>query len=239
MASLSPGRTSEYTSSTPNDEAIALAVILLSPVTMKTFLPRFCRDFMANRLFSLTSSPMAIRPITSLSFATYKGVQPCFEKERKSVSAFAISIPFMSFAEILRTQYIIPKKEDKIYIVAVCGAAFVNLIINSLLIPRMGAEGAVVGTIASEAAVCIYQAIKVRKELPVVKYAMQYVKYCVPGMLMFQILRFFMKSMSYSIAHLLELVIFGGVIYITVVFAYMAVFERQHLMKIITKVLKR
>ena len=162
-----------------------------------------------------------------------------FYKCGELLTTFAISIPFMSFAEILRTQYIIPKKEDKIYIVAVCGAAFVNLIINSLLIPRMGAEGAVVGTIASEAAVCIYQAIKVRKELPVVKYAMQYVKYCVPGMLMFQILRFFMKSMSYSIAHLLELVIFGGVIYITVVFAYMAVFERQHLMKIITKVLKR
>ena len=154
------------------------------------------------------------------------------------LTTFAISIPFMSFAEILRTQYIIPKKEDRIYIVAVCGAAVVNLIINSLLIPRMGAEGAVIGTIASEGAVCVYQAIKVRKELPVLKYSWQYIKYCIPGVGMFAVLSFMMKSMSYSVVHLLELVLLGGAIYCMVVLVYMGVFERKQLVSTFGKAKK-
>lgn len=162
-----------------------------------------------------------------------------FYKCGELLTTFAISIPFMSFAEILRTQFIIPKKEDKIYIVAVCGAAIVNLIINSLLIPRMGAEGAVIGTIASEGAVCVYQAVKVRNELPVVKYTLQYVKYCIPGVLMYLTLYSLMKTMSFSIVHLIELVLCGGVIYVATVFIYMAIFERQRLTKIIKAILKR
>lgn len=152
------------------------------------------------------------------------------------LTTFAISIPFMSFAEILRTQYIIPKKEDKIYIIAVCGAAVINLIINSLLIPQMGAEGAVIGTIASEAAVCVYQAVKVRKELPVIKYTMQYVKYCISGVIMFISLNAIIKSMSYSVLHLIELVLIGGAIYIVVTIIYMAVFERKQLVYGVRKV---
>lgn len=39
---------------------------------------------------------------------------------------------FMAFANILRTQYIIPQKKDNIYIVAVCIGAVTNIIVNTI-----------------------------------------------------------------------------------------------------------
>jgi len=150
-----------------------------------------------------------------------------FYKCGELLSTFAISIPIMSFAEILRSQYIIPKKEDRIYIIAVSGAAVINLIINSILIPKMGAEGAVIGTIASEGAVCVYQACMVRFELPVIKYVFQYVKYLIPGAIMYAVLRILISSMSYSVIHLLELMLIGGGIYLFVSIIYMLLFERN------------
>ena len=145
------------------------------------------------------------------------------------LTTFAISIPFMSFAEILRTQFIIPKKHDRIYIVAVCGAAVANLIINSLLIPRMGAEGAVIGTIVSEAAVCIYQAFMIRRDLPILKYTLQYFKCFIPGIPMFIVLRYLMNTMEYSVKNLLLLTAIGGMIYAAVYLIYMLIFERESL----------
>lgn len=161
-----------------------------------------------------------------------------FYKCGELLTTFAISIPIMSFAEIIRTQYIIPKKEDKIYIIAVCGAAVINLIINSLLIPQMGAEGAVIGTIASEGAVCIYQAVMVRHELPVIKYTLQYIKFLVPGVVMYVILRVIIGSMSYSIIHLIELVLIGSLIYITISIVYMLIFERRQLLSMLERLKK-
>ena len=159
-----------------------------------------------------------------------------FYKCGELLTTFAISIPFMSFAEILRTQYIIPKKHDKIYIVAVCGAAVINLIINSILIPKIGAEGAVIGTVASEGAVCIYQAFMVRRDLPVVKYALQYVKFSIPGAVMYAVLQFLRASMKNSVLHLIELVALGAVIYVAVYLLYMVIFERKQLISAAQKI---
>lgn len=91
----------------------------------------------------------------------------------------------------------------------------------------MGAEGAVIGTIASEGAVCIYQAFMVRRELPVIKYTLQYVKYLIPGIAMYVALILLINSLSYSIIHLLELVVIGGTIYVLISVAYMLLFERK------------
>ena len=100
----------------------------------------------------------------------------------------------------------------------------------------MGAEGAVIGTIASEGAVCIYQAFKVRHELPVMKYIFQYVKYLIPGVIMYVLLRVLINSMSYSVIHLLEAVLMGMVVYLVIFLAYMILFERKQLYAIMNRV---
>ena len=81
------------------------------------------------------------------------GFEGCIEV----VSLLSITLLFMAWANVIRTQILIPKKKDKVYIISTLLGAIVNILINTLLITRLGAIGAAVGTIFAEATVCIYQ----------------------------------------------------------------------------------
>ncbi len=71
---------------------------------------------------------------------------------------------FKAYANVIRTQYIIPQKADKIYVVSVCGGAVLNFVINLILIPRLQSVGACIGTITAEIFVCVYQLVYVLKK---------------------------------------------------------------------------
>ena len=81
-----------------------------------------------------------------------------------------LSSIFISWANVIRTQYLIPNKKDKVYIVSVFVGAGVNIIINLILIPCLQSVGAAIGTVFAEFSVCVYQTYKVRKEIRVWKY---------------------------------------------------------------------
>ena len=72
---------------------------------------------------------------------------------------------FTAYANVIRTQYLIPLKKDEIYVKSIVGGAIINFIVNSLLIEEYYSAGAAVGTICAEASVCIYQAYRIRKEI--------------------------------------------------------------------------
>lgn len=74
---------------------------------------------------------------------------------------------FCAFASVIRTQYLLPNREDRIYIFSLFGGAGVNLILNVLLIPRIQSIGAAIGTLFAEASVCLIQVIFVWKKMPV------------------------------------------------------------------------
>ena len=101
------------------------------------------------------------------------------------IMGLSITIPFISFANIIRTQYLIPNEKDKTYVISVsCGAA-INLIINALLIPHFAAMGATIGTIAAEIAVCCIQCWSVRKSLPLSEMLKQSLPFLMFGLSMF------------------------------------------------------
>lgn len=80
---------------------------------------------------------------------------------------FLIFAPLISgFANVIRTQYLIPKFKDRVYVISTIAAAVVNFGLNLMLIPSMKSMGAVVGTLCAESAVLVIQALAVRKELP-------------------------------------------------------------------------
>lgn len=95
---------------------------------------------------------------------------------------------FKAWANVIRTQYLIPKEYDKIYILSVCLGAIVNLIINMLLIPQYGSVGACIGTIAAEIIVMLYQTYYVRKELDIKVYIDSTKSVFVKSLLMFCIM---------------------------------------------------
>ena len=101
------------------------------------------------------------------------------------IMGLVASIPFISFANIIRTQYLIPNKYDNVYVVSVIAGAIINLIINGLLIPLYQAMGAVIGTLAAEISVCVIQCVAVRKKLPLGKYLASIALFPIFGIIMF------------------------------------------------------
>ena len=78
----------------------------------------------------------------------------------------AFSLIGMGFANVVRTQWILPQGKDHIFITSVVAGAIINLILNFLLIPSFGAAGAIVGTLAAEFTLPVVHWLYLRKELP-------------------------------------------------------------------------
>lgn len=78
----------------------------------------------------------------------------------------------ISLGDICRTQYILPQKKDKVYLISISLNAIVNLVLNAALIPSMGLFGVVLASIISESVGLAYQMYHCRKEFPF-KYAIR------------------------------------------------------------------
>ena len=96
-----------------------------------------------------------------------------FNKCKDVISILVLSSIFISWANVIRTQYLIPNKKDKIYIISVFLGAIVNVVINFVLIPKLMSIGAAIGTICAEFSVCAYQTYKVRNDLDIKLYIKQ------------------------------------------------------------------
>lgn len=108
-----------------------------------------------------------------------------FRKSGTLMIGLAVTIPFLAFADIIRTQFLIPAGKDYIFIISVISGGIVNFIINAILIPLYGAIGAVIGTIAAEVTVCLIQSIGSRNDIEIVLFLKNCVPFCAFGMAMF------------------------------------------------------
>ena len=131
------------------------------------------------------------------------------------IALYIVLLPccvFLAFSNVIRTQYLIPKGRDTNYITAVIVGASVNLLVNVLLIPQMGAIGAACGTFVAEITVCVTQTVGVYKELNVMKYALRSIPFLALGMGMFVLL----FNIDFGLGSLLQLavkVLIGIVLY--------------------------
>ena len=82
------------------------------------------------------------------------------------MAPLAFTLIMIGFANVIRTQWVLPQVRDYIFVRSVCAGAVVNVIVNALLIPRMQSMGAVIGTLMAEFTVPLVQWILLRKELP-------------------------------------------------------------------------
>lgn len=69
------------------------------------------------------------------------------------------------FSITARNQYLIPCKLEKVLICSVISGAIINLFLNWMLIPKMGALGAVIGTLSAELFACAIQYRIMRKHI--------------------------------------------------------------------------
>ncbi|MCI1956422.1 MAG: flippase [Oscillospiraceae bacterium] len=136
------------------------------------------------------------------------------------IAIMAPTIIFISWANVIRMQYLIPNKKDKIYVISVLLGAIINIIVNILLIPRMGAVGTAIGTLCAEASVMIYQTVMVRKELPIGKYVQYSASFPIFGIAMYYVVRTIGNHMGIHIMTIVMQVIAGGTIYLVLCAAY-------------------
>jgi O-antigen/teichoic acid export membrane protein len=101
----------------------------------------------------------------------------------------APSVICQSWANVIRTQHLIPAKMDKVYVGSTWVGAGVNLVMNLLLIPRFHALGAAIGTLCAEFAVAAYQTFHVRRVLPIGRYLINSVYYLIPSGVMVVLIR--------------------------------------------------
>ena len=155
------------------------------------------------------------------------------------IMGLAITIPFIAFANIIRTQYLIPIGKDKEYLISVICGAIINLIINGLLISKIGAIGATVGTIFAEILVCVIQCIAVRKELPLLTYMKNSLAFIGAGIVMFAGVYGIGKYMKTGILTLVVQVMAGIILYGLFTVVYLYHIKDDVFMKMFRKILRR
>lgn len=137
----------------------------------------------------------------------------------------SVTVVFLGCGNVIRTQYLIPNKEDKVYLISAILGAVVNFVINLILIPKYSAVGAAIGTICAEAAVCGYQLYSVRKDFNLVKYLKWEFVFAVFGIIIFFIIKL-MPVQSNAIITLIMHIIVGGFVYILLSGIYTIKFEK-------------
>ena len=180
-----------------SEKIIRIPTILISSLGM-VMLPRMANLYSKNdtkttKKYMQKSIDMAMLLSSSLCFGIMcisKEFVPIFYGDGfdTCIGIYLALLPsclFLAFSNVIRTQYLIPKSKDKIYIKGVFVGAAVNLVANLILIPKMMAIGAAVGTLIAEASVCISQAIDVRKDLRVGEYVKRSTPFVLLGIAMF------------------------------------------------------
>lgn len=132
----------------------------------------------------------------------------------------SISIPFVAWANIIRTQYLIPNKRDSVYLLSTSTGAVVNLAFNIALIPIYGAVGAVIGSILAEASVFIIQVVKVNKELPICSLLRNSMPYIIFGVIMGISVKGVISILPSNVFGLCVSVIMGILLYAVMLFTY-------------------
>lgn len=126
----------------------------------------------------------------------------------------APTIFLSGWKNVVRSQYLIPYEKDNIYVISLVVGALVNVIINFIFIPKYGARGAVIGTIAAELIGFIIQTYATTNYISVKKIIMQSIIFVPAGVVMMLIISYILRVLPYSLFSILLIVLVGGIIYL-------------------------
>lgn len=150
-----------------------------------------------------------------------------FAMSGKIVAVISPIVLFMSWSDVVRNQYLIPKGLDKEYTTAIIFGAIINVVFNALLIPKIGAFGAAIGTILSYFSIAAYQTYVTRKELPYRQFMQMIVPLFIFSLIMFFCVNAFKKWYNnISIISIIMQVCVGIVVYGILVLVYLFLYNR-------------
>ena len=202
-----------------------------------------------------------IGSIFTFGIAAVSGVfVPYFYGEAFSEAAIltAVLSPtvlMIAVADVIRAQYIIPHKRDRIFVISVVVGAAVNLVCNAVCIPwfetlhetlgmsaaASASLGALPGTLAAELSVIVVQYFYLRRELPYKTYFRTCVIFPIAGLIMFfaargvKLLCTDVLSITSPILLLAAEIAVGGAVYLGITGGWYYLFRRETLKKLFRK----
>lgn len=152
------------------------------------------------------------------------------------IAGLGFSLIFVTWANVIRTQYLIPNKLDKPYVISSVIGALVNLAVNIILIPKFAGIGAMIGTIIAEFTVFFVQLILVRRSFPMSQY-LQPVLFLFPiGMIMFAVVYWIGAYMGNTIITLIIQILVGGFLYLSGSMVYLKVIHDEFFEKLTSRI---
>lgn len=144
-----------------------------------------------------------------------------YEKCILLIICFAPILIMKALDGLIKSHCLLPFGQEKLYTYCVfCGAA-INLVTNYMMIPRLGALGALIGTGVTEFVVCIGEIYFVRKTIDLKKILSIYIKYFLIGSIMFVVVRLLNKMLPLAgILGVIIEVMGGAFIYLFICVCY-------------------
>ncbi|MEF2889954.1 MAG: polysaccharide biosynthesis C-terminal domain-containing protein [Turicibacter sanguinis] len=153
----------------------------------------------------------------------------------KGIILLSPLIFFVSFGDIVRTQFLIPNNKDKEYTISIVFGAILNFLLNLKLIPIFGLNGAIFATLITEAAICIAQFLCAKNDLPIKKYFIIIIPYFIFGIIMYLCNQMLTKVIDYGYYSLLLQIILGMIVYGTLSSIYIKHLDPSLFNRIINK----
>ncbi len=147
----------------------------------------------------------------------------------------AMTLLTIGFANVIRTQWVLPQKRDGIFVKSVLTGAVVNVVLNAILIPPYGAMGAVIATVAAELSVPVVQFIILRRELPYGRYLRYVLAYSMIGLVMVGVVRLTALLPLTGWIGLGVQVTAGGMTYVLLCLVWWKIAGRRNLLGILRK----
>lgn len=156
------------------------------------------------------------------------GYDPCINL----VKLFSIVIIMKTISSILRTQYLVPFKKEKIFIISVATGSIANIIANLILIKlcNLGALGATIGTLVAEFIVSSLELILISKHVNFLPDVAKIVPYSIIGAIMLLIVMFVSASVHINIfvKIILEIII-GGAAFVAMMYLFLKIRDEETL----------
>lgn len=125
----------------------------------------------------------------------------------------SVLILICALGDIIRTQLLIPMHKDMSYTITIITGCIINLILSLLFIPIYGIYGALIGSIAAECSVTIFQFIICRKYIKFKIVFVNLIPFLLAGIFMWIFLFIINDILLTNITGLILRIIFGGILY--------------------------
>lgn len=130
------------------------------------------------------------------------------------LKVLSVSFLFLAWSNVVKTQIVMARKKDNIYIKSTLYGAGINIALNACMIPLFQGVGAAFATMITEGFVFFYITWQVRDEFQTSKVIKSSAQYLVIGAVMYVGVSLIGKHLSVSVSNLVLLVCSGGIIFL-------------------------